>query len=228
LGTLLYLAYLAAHVVMIAWGLALVRRHGPAPGLVALVVVSVALVYDTAVVSSGHLLGESNALRGLNWVRFLVGDLCVPLLAVPPLEIGRWSGFDWARRIPAWWLAILLMVLGVVTEMINLQLYPDPRQGVLRYSAVHPGLPYAAVAVTILALAVGIQLWRRRDYPVLLATSAITFVVSALPITRFGVAPQSGAEVVFMIGLYVAYGWLPARRAAPARGSGRGAAGLDT
>jgi len=204
---------------LLAWGYILLRRSRGRSGLVALMVVSAALVYDTAVVSAGHAIGESNSLRQLNWGRFLVGDICVPLLALPCLELGRSAGVGWARRIPAWPLTAALVLVGILTEMLTLRLHPDPRQGVLRYSADSPALPYAAIAVTVLAIAIGVALWRRDHYRLLLVSSVVTFFVSALPISTFGVAPQSGAEVVFVAGLYATYAWR-GRDQAPINGDG--------
>ena len=65
MGTALYLAYLLLQSLLLAWGFILVRQSRGRFGLVALMVVSAALVYDTAVVSAGHAIGESELLRQL-------------------------------------------------------------------------------------------------------------------------------------------------------------------
>lgn len=216
-GTLLYLGYLAANLVMAGTAVILCRRVGTTAGVVALLLIALALVFDTAVVSSGNALGAGASLQALNWVRFLVGDLAVPLFVLPVVDLGRRLRTTWVERIPAWPLVVLLVGLGLVFEMASLSLHADPRQGVLRYSADHPALPYAAIVVTFLALGLGWSLGRHRGSWVLFTASLITVVVSAVPISAVGVAPESGAEILFTAGFLATYA---AFRGRPARASG--------
>ena len=153
------------------------------------VVVLGGLVYDNLVLGLGRWLGEGSLLEAASWPRFVVHALATPLLVIVGFGAARSFGLRWAARrdlhAAACGLATVLIVWGLATEVVGLDLRAEWEGGVLSYGAADPSAPVPAIATILALLAVGVALWRTCSWPWLAVGAGVMFVASGLG----GVAP---------------------------------------
>lgn len=185
MDTVLFFGFVGAYAALLAWGLVLAVRRGPAtPANLPLLVVA-GLVYDNLVIASGRYLGEGALLEGLSYGRFWLHAVLTPLLVVWSWHAMRRAGARWASRRWAAWAAVLvavaLAVLEFVTVSAGLRLEAGVEYGVLSYSEADPasGPPLMVLVVAAALLWAGIAVWRRQRWIWLLAGSALMAVASA-------------------------------------------------
>lgn len=164
--------------VVTAWR----RDHRSYSLLVAAVLAG--LVYDNVVLGLGRWLGEGGLLEGLTWPRFVVHALATPLLVIVGFGAARSFGLRWAGRrdlhAVACSLATLLVVWGLVTEVVGLDLRAEWDGGVLGYGAATSSVPVPAIATILALLGVGAVLWRTCGWPWLAIGAGAMFVASGL------------------------------------------------
>lgn len=202
--TVLFLGLALAYVVLLAWGIAVVRgRRAGVPGALPLLVVA-GLVYDNAVLGLGRFVGEGPTLETLNVARYGIHAVATPLLVVT----ARWclarAGVGWARTpaaaVGAVALAAGLVVLEVVTVLSDLRLAPRTEHGVLAYADVAETGPPVMVIVVGLALVVaGFGVWRGDGWAWLLVGSALMLVGSAVPVPVDSGAVTNLFELVLLV-----------------------------
>jgi hypothetical protein len=212
----LFFLYSAAHAALLVWALRL-RVNQRAPASLLFAVVAAGLVYDNFVVAVGSYIGVGEFLEFLSWPRFILHALVTPFTMVGLMWLAEAGGAGWAQKRGwknfMWVFAIVMVVYGSVTHLIGMDIYPACFQGVLRYSssvfagqecfAGQPlvsggGFPIPSVATAIVALIVGIGLWRQRRWPWLIAGALLMFVAGAMPIPLFGMVFGNGGEVLLL------------------------------
>ena len=181
------------------------------------------LFYDNLILALGNRVGAGDLLLALSVPRFVLHQLILPWLIWVVFVILRVRGHGWAQkdwaRIAAGGLSLLVVVLGVLTRLVGLDLAPTVMDGVLRYVAVSvAGPPLVSIVSVGLAGVGGLLIWRRSGWPWLFVTVALAFLAEALPIEALKRLLGSGAEVALMIAVL----WLLQR----AWGDGAAAQGI--
>lgn len=169
--------------------------------------VSAALIYDNGIIALGNTLGEGELLYILTVGRFCVHFTVVPLLIWTSLKQAERAGYDWAQKaIVRWGFAILIGILilsGFVTEVHGIELELMKVDGVLRYmltDAIFTAI--VPVVGVIVALVIGILLWRRSGWSWMFWGTLVIFIAEgALRGTENVVllVAQNGAEILYML-----------------------------
>ncbi|MEV6343007.1 hypothetical protein [Actinoplanes sp. NPDC051851] len=158
---------------------ALVLRHRRDRAIVLLIPVVLALIWDNAVIAVGAALGEGGLLHALSVPRFVTHALFVPLLIMVGALLGRRSGVRLPPTPAFALLTALLIGIGLVRDVIGLDLEPTRYAGTLRYTnAAASGPPIPAVATILVLIAIGAALAVRARRYWLLA-GAITMFAAA-------------------------------------------------
>ena len=169
--------------------------------------VSAALIYDNGIIALGNTLGEGELLRVLTVGRFCVHFTVVPLLIWTSLKQAERAGYDWAKKpLVQWAFRILIGVLilsGFVTEVHGIALELMNVDGVLRYmltDAIFTAI--VPVAGAVVALVIGILLWRRSGWLWMFWGTLVIFIAEgALRGTENVVllVVQNGGEILYML-----------------------------
>ena len=172
----------------------------------ALLLILGGLFYDNLILALGNLLGEGDLLFYLSLPRFVLHQLLLPWLIWVVYVLLRARGHGWAAssraRTGALLLSLIVVVLGVATRLVGLELAPTVLDGVVRYAAVGTvGPPLVSIVSVGLAGVAGLLIWRRSGWPWLFVTVALAFLAEALPSPALKRLLGSGAEVALMISL---------------------------
>lgn len=223
--------YVVVHFFTTLWCIHLYRtRHAPWVLIVAMI--AAALVYDNAIIFLGASIGVGELLETLSWPRFIMHGLLTPfmLLAVSGMaEVGgiRWVQTTW-WKVLLWVLIIGGVAIGAYEHVIGAEIVPACGNGVVRYTQnLSPsifcfedqvplrgaGPPIPSIVGTIVALVVGIALWRRSGWIWLALGSILMFAAAGVPMTAFGLAPGNGGEVILLLSFAATYARFAQRRA---------------
>ena len=191
MDTVLFFGLAAVYAALLAWGVALVKRHGLGTSANLYLITVAGLLYDNLVLASGRFLGTGPLLETLSYGRFILHAIYMPLLVVWAWHAARRVGMPWARRdrtrAGVIGVALALVAFELVTQVAGLNLEAESRQGALRYADAVPtqGPPLMVLIVAAAVIAAGVVLWRRRRWPWLMA-GAVVFAVGWMVATGFG------------------------------------------
>jgi hypothetical protein len=109
-----------------------------------------------------------------------------------------WAARRWARPT-AIVLSGIVMLAGIATRLVGLQLEPEVADGVLRYVAVGTAGPpiVSIVSIGFTGLA-GLVFWRRDRWPWIVVAAVAVFIAEAFPDEAVRRAIGSAFEVVFL------------------------------
>jgi hypothetical protein len=200
-GSFLHLAFALAHMAV----LVVLVRHRTVPGARIIAAVALLLVVDNAVLVAGSFLGEGGALRSLSLVRFAGHAIVTPLLVVAVRSLADASSVRWVAGRAARWSAVVvaagLVVFGVATDLVGLDLSPVREGGVLRYHDPSGGPPLAAILTLVVVIVLSVPMVRRAGGPAPLVGALLMFVASALDPLVEGPVVGNAGEVALLLGL---------------------------
>ncbi|MEI7772257.1 MAG: hypothetical protein WCI67_19865 [Chloroflexales bacterium] len=207
--TAVHVIYAAAHLAMLWMSIRLFARDRRWT-LLALAVTIAGLVYDNLVLGLGSLIGPGATLMSLNYPRFVIGAITLPLLGMLGLDLARNTTIEWAwtRRaaVSFWLLTLSMLAWGLAYDVVSLRMVLTPTDAAsyateaLRYTndAVK-GPPLPALTVMTLLMFCGIGVFVRTRWPWLLVNAIIMFTVAAFA-SGFGIVANLG-ELVLIVGL---------------------------
>lgn len=199
--SLLFAVVTVVHVLLSVW---VIRRAWLDRSwyLVLVAALTIGLVYDNGMVAVGRFIGEGPLLEALNHPRFVIHALITPTLVIVAVGMARRCGAAWARK--RWVHAVFclvataLIVYGVVTEVLGLELEVERDGDAVRYSAVEASAPIPSIVAIVVLIAVGIAVWRRGGYWMAIG-AAIMFVAAAIQSLPLVLA--NTGEVALVVGL---------------------------
>ena len=208
----LYAIYTVASLIVIAWGVA-VWRHTRRAGTLLIILVALGVAYDNLILSLGNTLGVGPPLLALSVPRFVLHQLILPWLIFAAYEQAKVAGHPWANHRAAGWLALastlLVIVLGVLTRLLPMELEATVLDGVTRYVAVGTvGPPLVSILSIGFVGIVGLLLWRRNGWPWEFLASVLVFVGEGVPIEWMRRGLGSGLELLFLATMLVTDRWL--------------------
>lgn len=180
--TILFLVMAVIHLVFLSMAVRLYgRTRSMYTGLMCVVLFG--LFYDNFIIGIGRFIGEGDFLRALNWLRFAIHALFTPMLIMFALDIARRANIKWASNstvmIGFGILTLLMIGLGVYTDIIDLSLIITEEGGTLRYTNDHVGGPPIPAIMTILVMiVVGVFVWRQSKSWLLFAGSLFMFIAA--------------------------------------------------
>ena len=162
-----------AYIVVFVWGI--VKHEKTASAI--LFVVILALIYDNTILAVGHLIGEGEALKALNYGRFLLHAVFTPLLILFSLFVLKEGNIRFAHK--AWvmyvfsGLTVAAMVAEYFFQLKHLTLKVEKAYGVVSYTSAESatGPPIMIILVVAAILFAGIMLaWKRKWWWMLVGT----------------------------------------------------------
>ncbi|USK26592.1 hypothetical protein [Metabacillus hrfriensis] len=209
MDTILYLIFTLAYFILFGFGFFLIRRNTSIPGII-LLLVTLGLIIDNAIIASGSLIGEGGLLKSVSMIRFWTHALFTPALALFGWHMAYSFGVKWAEsRLShhfALVLTLLLMIIEIVTETLSLNLTPVYEYGVLRYSSAHSsGPPIMVLVLIVYLLAASFSIWRKTKWPIILNGVVIMLIGSAVSLPIPSSAATNAFELIFILSLWITY-----------------------
>lgn len=203
MSLLSYSVYTLAYLGLIVWALRVFTRTRRA-GTLFLALVSFGLFYDNLALTLGGFLPAGDLLHNLSWPRYFFHQLLLPWVIVAAVEQAGLLGAGWASHPTAkkifWAATFLLMVYGLTTRVVGLQLEPEVLDGINRYSAANVSGPPVTSILSITGTGlVGIWLWRCARWPWHTLTALLVIVGQAIPNEAIRQLSGSGIEVLYMV-----------------------------
>ena len=205
MDAILFSAFAAAYLVLVAWGVSLVvrRRRLIVSDLALLVVLG--LVYDNAVIGLGAAIGEGAFLEALNGARYWLHALVTPLLVLVGWHVLVRAGVRWttvaATRVVAVLLGAALIAYEIAVGAVAAQLVPRWEYGALSYANENApgGPPLMVLVVAAVLLVAGIGAAARLRWPWLLVGTVLMVIGSAVPLPVPSGAATNAFELILLI-----------------------------
>ncbi|MEO1288308.1 MAG: hypothetical protein AAFV93_11110 [Chloroflexota bacterium] len=162
------------------------------------------LFYDNLIIGLGSFIGEGSLLKLLNSGRFYIHALVTPLLIIFAYGVLQ-QLLDKNKYDKIWHsafcvLAVVMVVLGSISDIFNLTLIAKFEAGTLRYinDATH-GPPIPAIITIVVMIIVGFVIWRYVGWSWLALGSIVMFVAAAVGASSNLIA--NIGEVVFVLAI---------------------------
>jgi hypothetical protein len=216
MSIILYSVYTLANLALVIWGIAVWRRTRRV-GTLLIVLVAIGVAYDNLILSLGNTLGAGPLLHRLSTPRFVLHQLILPWLIYAGFEQGKVAGHRWANHRASGWvvlvLTLLLILAGVLTRLVGLELEAEVMDGVTRYVAVGTvGPPLVSILSIGFVGVVGFLLWRRNGWPWEFLAAVLVFVGEGVPVEWVRRGLGSGFEVLFLAVMLATDRWLALRQ----------------
>ena len=216
MSIILYSVYTLANLALVIWGIAVWRRTRRV-GTLLIVLVAIGVAYDNLILSLGNTLGAGSLLHGLSTPRFVLHQLILPWLIYAGYEQARVAGHRRANHRASGWvvlvLTLLLILAGVLTRLVGLELEAEVMDGVTRYVAVGTvGPPLVSILSIGFVGVVGFLLWRRNGWPWEFLAAVLVFVGEGVPVEWVRRGLGSGFEVLFLAVMLATDRWLALRQ----------------
>ena len=182
MDSIIFLAYGAAYLALLAWYARLGANNGWGRAAMLPILVIAALAYDNIVLGSGKFIGEGDFLKTLNAGRYWL-TVFTPLLFIWSVDALQRSGAmrHSAVKPMTWLIAAALVVTTFLREIQGLDLIPRDEYGSFSYISSAPAAaPLVPVIVAIVMLIAGGILWKRQKWPWLFLSSALMTVMSVV------------------------------------------------
>jgi hypothetical protein len=200
--TALYVVYVAVFT-WLSWQSWQVYKSKRVSYALLLLLVTVGLTYDVAVILLGRFIGEGDLLWLLNAGRFAIHGLFTPMIMIFGFGVLRYAGVGWAQsrtgHIVVCVVATLLIMVGVYEDILALSLEARTAVDTLRYVNIGgiPGPPIPSFITILFLIVVGISLWRNTGWPWLaLGSIAMLFLAGIGVGDRFFIG--NIGEIVFI------------------------------
>lgn len=212
MDTILYFGYALAYLLLAIWGLSFIlKREGGFSLAIFLLTVTVALVWDNAVIASGKFIGEGPLLESLNASRFWSHAFFTPTLVL----FGCWV-IEQIQSYPSYrkdtrtrYIAgavTLGLILFEVYETMHKTFIPISEYGVLRYGSQEAsGPPIMVIVVILILLVISIMVFVKQRWGWMLAGVLLMLLGSAITIPVESSAVTNAFELIFILSLWWTY-----------------------
>jgi hypothetical protein len=216
MSIILYSVYTLACLLLDAWGMA-VWRQACRMGTLLILLVSIGVAYHNLILSLGKTLGVRPLLLRLSVPRFLLRQLLLLWLNYAGFEQSNAAGHKWANHRASGWailaLTLLVVLLGVITRLVSMQLEPEVMDGVARYVAVRTaGPPLVSILSIGFAGIVGLLLWRKNGWPWQFLATLIVSVGEGIRVEWVRRGLDSVLRILFLVVMLATDRWLALRR----------------
>lgn len=148
-----------------------------------LVPVLLGLVYDNTMLAFGTYLGEGSLLEALSAPRYVLHGLCTPLLVIFAALCADRLGVPGYRdrgRLTLWGgVAFFAILLGLIGDLVELDLNPASTDGIVSYKNATSGPPIAEILTVVALLIIGGTIQRYARWPWIFVGAAQMFVLAA-------------------------------------------------
>ncbi|RMF43204.1 MAG: hypothetical protein D6755_10585 [Anaerolineae bacterium] len=224
MSRILYPLYAIVYIFLLLWSIKIWQKQRSI-GLFLLVCNIIGLFYENLALSIGIFVGESTALYQINFLRFILHGIAVPLLIFVCYEFARHAGYSWANTAPMRWVAagmsLLVIALGMWNRLGSMQLEHIFVDGIHRYTdAGVSGPPIATIFSVLFVGIIGYLLWRHHNWQWLWWSALSVFLTQAIPVQSARWLIGAVAEILFTVALIKTALWVndafPAKNTASA------------
>lgn len=204
MDTVLYFLFTAAYIGLIIWGLSRQRSWN---FMSFIYLVLLGLIYDNGMIALGKFIGEGSLLENLSLLRFWSHALLTPTLVLFSYGALREAGVEWSRKKVVGIAAILytaaLIGIELLLETIGMELTLEKEYGVLRYVSADPasGPPIMVLLVSVVLIAAGAILWKKREWKWMLVGAVVMTIGSAVEIPVDSSAATNAFELFLLTAL---------------------------
>ncbi|MEE2002944.1 hypothetical protein QWY20_15915 [Alkalimonas sp. MEB108] len=205
-----FAGYLLVHLALLTlsfrWQLA-----GPRTWLIRAILIGV--IYDNAMLLLSSWYGAADWLTPLNYPRWWLHGLLLPLLSLYMLSLLRQSGV--AMAFKGWFSAIFVVITvlclsyGIWYDIVQLQLtsrlFEDPNgffHSMERFNALNGTPPLGTIFTNLFILPFTVVVWRKSGWPWLFAGTLTIFLINgASAPLAYGFLLGNFAEILFLLAL---------------------------
>ncbi len=205
MAAILFPIYTLVNLGLIIWSISLFKEQSQASNILILILVLFGMIYDNLIISIGRLINEGALLELLSRLRFLFHNLFVPLLVVTTAKLISKSGISWANHQSfeyiTWFIAIGLILYGLISELQTQELIPINFSGTLRYKSQSVGIPIATILTSLIIAVAGGFIWYKIQLPWMFIGTIVMIFGNGLSTTTYRPLIGSAVDVLFMIGI---------------------------
>ncbi|NUN65347.1 hypothetical protein HCU40_11410 [Pseudanabaena biceps] len=200
----LYPVYTVCHAFLLIWAHYLYAESHQV-GLIILIAIITAIVYDNLIISIGRWIGKGKTLLTLSQPRFLGHVILTPLSIIAAYGLCFHAGLGWANQPISILLSALVALSLIAAEILTYYKKFEPKiavfQGTIRYTnSAYKIPPIPSIITTIIVGILGVVIWYQLNSSWLLISSIIMFFGGAIPQRLAGPLICSGVEVVLILG----------------------------
>lgn len=195
---------LLSHLSIGLWGLTLCHQ-APQRTTLLLVVVLAGMLYDNAVLLIGSHVKPSALLERLNFLRYVIHNLCVPLLVVVGLDFLSYTNATWVTSpivsCGFWGVTLGLIALGI-KDCIGLELISTRVAGILHYKPKQKNLPIPTILTSLIMAGIGYYLWAQLHWAWVLIGTVTMILGNAVHSESLRKSISPIVECGFMVTLF--------------------------
>lgn len=201
MDTILYFLFTAAYIGLVIWGLSRQRSWN---FMSFIYLVLLGLIYDNGMIALGKFIGEGPLLENLSLLRFWSHALLTPTLVLFSYGALREAGVEWSRKriigVAVILYTVALIGIELLFETVGMELAVEKEYGVLRYVSADPasGPPIMVLLVSVVLIAAGAVLWKKRGWKWMLVGAAVMTIGSAVPIPVDSSAATNAFELFLL------------------------------
>ncbi len=207
-----YIFLFLCHLAILIFSFTHIKSNGWRVWLLRILSIGV-LVDNATLFLSPQLLGTDLYVL-LNRLRFAAHGLILPLLTIFGLSVLKDSGIKLASN--KLFIAVCALVtlgslyFGIQHDILHVQLGEKVGMGYTRLADVGGSLPPIGTIVTnLLVIVMGIILWRKAGWKWMFFGGLSIFVLNAATGAKeYGFLVGNGAEVIFLLSLYMTERWV--------------------
>lgn len=213
--SMVFVSAAAVHILILLSTLRL--RAGGAEWIVRLLLLG--LVADNLILALGGIAFDAPWYYGASWLRYFAHVLLLPPLALAALLLAQRAGLSWSGMPVARWaigvFVVAAILVGLGTEIVNLELVKETLFGHDRYVSADAMPPIATILTNLVVLVIAGAIWRQAGWTWLfLAALAILLVNGSSAGKEWGIIAGNLAEIVFLVGWVVTLYRFPPERTA--------------
>ncbi len=207
MGNIIYMIYFLIYVYLICCAFKLTNKKDLQYRFFLMILL--ALCYDNLISGIGFLIGAGPVLKFLNFFRFAFHVFITPLLCFIVLKIAQRLQVEILQsktaEIFVWIMTLIFIVWGFLHDILPNDLVPKVQFGVLNYTHAESSIPIAVILINVFVIIVSILIWKKSGWPGLFIASICMFIIAAaIPISKFGLLPGNGGEIILSYGFLLA------------------------
>lgn len=187
------------------WG---IKRERRVPFIMkgSLLLVTAGLIYDNGILAISSLIGKSEGLKNLHYLRFWIHALFTPTLVLFSWFALRNANAEFSKKRGAGFAAFGLTALLIVWELVHtakISLKPVTQFGVLNYEAASSqGPPLMVMAVSAVLLITSLVVWKKQKWLWMAAGVALMAAGSSIPLPLKSNAATNCFELILLSSLW--------------------------
>lgn len=207
IDTILYFLFSICYLTLLILSIKLIKKRNVSFYMVFLPLVIIGLIYDNTIISMGSFIGEGNVLLLLSMFRFWFHALFTPTLVLFAYGVAKHFNLQWANKL-IFKIIFLISTLALISFEIIETINKNPEilreYGIVRYTLVGAsGPPLMVIIVAFILLVVGVSLYRKTRWKIMMIGVALMVVGSAIPINLPSTAMINFFELFFIYSLFL-------------------------